>query len=286
MSTLKGIIRNGQVIVIGPTDLPEGTEVEILPVGLPAVDDSGEMTADEIARTLAAMENIEPFEMTDEKRAAIEADREARKEREKAQFDEHGPAPEHLRMSRFLLDTGVAGEFINRRRGIYEHARHEVARGNRVGIWHPGFLPNSSTARTKQLPRQQYTEAADGPFRLEGLAVRLQSVSHGPPSREERRAGYRAARRPGRPTGAEPPVTRSDSRRFSTSASVALTRSFPPTLDVPAASPFFETPCTATHRGGAGACAPDGWRPRAARSSWRPRPSSRGRSWFSSFIGS
>ena len=30
-------------------------------------------------------------------------------------------------MSRFLPDTGIAGDFIDRRRGVYEHARHEVA---------------------------------------------------------------------------------------------------------------------------------------------------------------
>ena len=89
MSTLKGIIRNGQVIVTEPTDLPDGTEVEILPVGLSSVDDQGQMTPDEIARTLAAMEKIEPFELTDAERAAIEADRQARKEWEKAHFDEH-----------------------------------------------------------------------------------------------------------------------------------------------------------------------------------------------------
>jgi hypothetical protein len=88
MSTLKGIIRDGQVIVIGPTDLPDGTEVEILPLGLSAVDDQGQMTSDEIARTLAAMEKIEPFEMTDAERAAIEVDRQARREWEKAHFDE------------------------------------------------------------------------------------------------------------------------------------------------------------------------------------------------------
>jgi hypothetical protein len=90
MSTLKGIIRNGQVIVIGPTDLPDGTEVEILPVGVLYVGDQGQVTPDEIARTLAAMELVEPFEMSDAERAAIEADREARKEWEKAHFDEHG----------------------------------------------------------------------------------------------------------------------------------------------------------------------------------------------------
>ena len=74
VSMLKGVIRNGQVIVIGPTDLPDGTEVEILPVGLSAPGDPGQVTPDEIARTLAAMGRIEPFEMTDAERATIEAD--------------------------------------------------------------------------------------------------------------------------------------------------------------------------------------------------------------------
>src|SRR5262245_30731659 len=90
MSTLRVIIRNGQVLVIGPTDLPDGTEVEILPVGLSVLDDPGQVTPDEIARTLAAMEKIEPFEMTEAERAAIEADRQARKEWDKSHFDEHG----------------------------------------------------------------------------------------------------------------------------------------------------------------------------------------------------
>jgi hypothetical protein len=49
-----GIIRNGQVIVIGPTDLTDGTEVEILPVSFSAWDDEGPVTADESARALAA----------------------------------------------------------------------------------------------------------------------------------------------------------------------------------------------------------------------------------------
>ncbi len=76
-----------------------------------------------------------------------------------------------------------------------------------------------------------------------------------------RRAGCRAARPPFRATGTEPLVTRSDSRRLPTAASVALTRSFPPPLDVPAASPSVEPPCAATHRCGAGAHALGGGRP-------------------------
>jgi tRNA(fMet)-specific endonuclease VapC len=37
-------------------------------------------------------------------------------------------------MRRFLLDTGIASDFINHRHGIFEHAQHEVTCGNPVGI--------------------------------------------------------------------------------------------------------------------------------------------------------
>jgi tRNA(fMet)-specific endonuclease VapC len=37
-------------------------------------------------------------------------------------------------MRRYLLDTGIAGDFINRRRGVHDRAHAEVARGNHVGI--------------------------------------------------------------------------------------------------------------------------------------------------------
>ena len=40
-------------------------------------------------------------------------------------------------MNRYLLDTSAAGDFINRRRGVYERAGEEVARGNRIGIGIP-----------------------------------------------------------------------------------------------------------------------------------------------------
>jgi hypothetical protein len=56
----------------------------------------GPMTPEEIARTLAAMAKIEPFEMTEQERAALQAVRQARKEWEKAHFDERA---EKLRRS-------------------------------------------------------------------------------------------------------------------------------------------------------------------------------------------
>ncbi len=90
MSAIRGIIRKGQVIMTEPADLPDETEVEIVPLGLPeSVNEEEALTPDEIARTLAAMDAVEPFEMTDEERADIEADRQARKEWEKARFNEH-----------------------------------------------------------------------------------------------------------------------------------------------------------------------------------------------------
>jgi hypothetical protein len=97
MSALKGIIRNGQVIVIGPTDLPDGTEVEILPAGLLPVDDQVQMTPDEITRTLAAMDKTEPFEMTDPMRKGRPSRQTAR------------PARNGKRLNSMSTPTGFGG---------------------------------------------------------------------------------------------------------------------------------------------------------------------------------
>ncbi len=40
-------------------------------------------------------------------------------------------------MTRFLLDSGIATDYINRRSGIYDRARDEVAKGNSIGIGLP-----------------------------------------------------------------------------------------------------------------------------------------------------
>jgi hypothetical protein len=88
MIALKGVIQNGQVILPKRADLPDGTEVEILPIGQVATDDDTSPGPDEIARLLALMDQAQPFDMTDEERAAWQADRQARKESEKARFDE------------------------------------------------------------------------------------------------------------------------------------------------------------------------------------------------------
>jgi len=54
-------------------------------------------------------------------------------------------------VTRFLLDTGSAGDYIHRRRGVYERAREAVTAGHRVGIGLPVLaelwygVENSST---------------------------------------------------------------------------------------------------------------------------------------------
>lgn len=40
-------------------------------------------------------------------------------------------------MTRFLLDTGIASDYVNRRSGVYERAQRETAKGNVVGIGIP-----------------------------------------------------------------------------------------------------------------------------------------------------
>jgi hypothetical protein len=37
-------------------------------------------------------------------------------------------------MKRFLLDTGIASDYVNRRRGVFDRARQEASSGNRIGI--------------------------------------------------------------------------------------------------------------------------------------------------------
>jgi hypothetical protein len=74
MNTIKATVRNGRIEVDEPLDLPDGTELLIpLPNGAEEREEDEPMTPEEIARVLAAMEKIEPFDWTDEERAAADA---------------------------------------------------------------------------------------------------------------------------------------------------------------------------------------------------------------------
>ena len=88
MTTIKGTVKDGKLEINVPADWPDGTEVAIHPLDVVQESDTA-ITSAEIARTLAAMDRIEPFEMSDAEQAAWEAERRAEREREKEQFAEH-----------------------------------------------------------------------------------------------------------------------------------------------------------------------------------------------------
>ena len=85
MSTIRATIRNGRIEPDEPLNLPDGTEVQIT---VPENDDEP-MSQAEIDRILAAMDRMQPLQMTAAELAAWEADRQARKEWEKVHFFEH-----------------------------------------------------------------------------------------------------------------------------------------------------------------------------------------------------
>jgi len=79
---IRGIVRDGKVEVNDRIDLPEGTEVAISPL-----DDDTPPSPEEIARVLAAMDKLEPFEMTPEEVADHEAWERQINEYTKANFE-------------------------------------------------------------------------------------------------------------------------------------------------------------------------------------------------------
>jgi tRNA(fMet)-specific endonuclease VapC len=61
-------------------------------------------------------------------------------------------------MRRYLLDTGIAGCYIDRRQGVFERARAEVIAGNWIGIPHPvlaelAYRAEGSANRDRNLQR-------------------------------------------------------------------------------------------------------------------------------------
>jgi tRNA(fMet)-specific endonuclease VapC len=82
-------------------------------------------------------------------------------------------------MRRFLLDTGIAGDYINRRNSVFERARVEATKGNLIGICVPvlgelffGVELSTTRERNAQRLRQAlatltiwpYNEAAAAEF--------------------------------------------------------------------------------------------------------------------------
>lgn len=72
---------------------------------------------------------------------------------------------------KYLLDTGIASDYINRRLGVYERAREAVARGHRIGIGTPvlgelwfGVIKSATRDRNEKRLRQQVHDFRVWPF--------------------------------------------------------------------------------------------------------------------------
>ncbi len=88
-------------------------------------------------------------------------------------------------MKRFLLDTGIVGDYLHHRRGVFERAREERARGNRIGICIPvlaelwyGIEMSDSRERNQVILRRGLSEFVIWPFEKEAAAEfgRLRAV--------------------------------------------------------------------------------------------------------------
>jgi hypothetical protein len=92
MSALQGTVKGGQVVLDDPNSLPEGTRVEVLPVGAGRPErrdeDEGPPTAEEIASVLALMDQFESGWLSPEDDAAWRAALREEREREKGRFFE------------------------------------------------------------------------------------------------------------------------------------------------------------------------------------------------------
>jgi hypothetical protein len=86
MTTIRATVSGGRLELDVPPDWPDGIEVEIHPIEQGMAD---ALSPEEIANALAALDRIEPFDMTEEEQASWEAERRARKDREKNEFASH-----------------------------------------------------------------------------------------------------------------------------------------------------------------------------------------------------
>jgi hypothetical protein len=92
MNAITGTVKNGQILLDHPADLPDGCRVLIEPVvegeTFGIREENWQDTPEAVAAWLQWYDTLEPLRMTPEEEAEWQADRKARKELEKARFDE------------------------------------------------------------------------------------------------------------------------------------------------------------------------------------------------------
>ncbi len=89
MTPATGIVRDGKIEIAAPIDLKEGAEVRIWLEASLIEDDDGPMSDEEVSRTLAAMDKVEPLIMTVEERSNWEKSLADQKTFEISNFETH-----------------------------------------------------------------------------------------------------------------------------------------------------------------------------------------------------
>jgi hypothetical protein len=88
MDAIKAMVRNGRIEPDVPLDLPEGTQLLVVPSNAAGEREDGwDNTPDGIAAWLEWYDSLEPLVFTAQERQAWQQDREARREWELAQSD-------------------------------------------------------------------------------------------------------------------------------------------------------------------------------------------------------
>lgn len=91
MTVLQGTIHNGQIVLDGPSVLPEGTRVQVLPLPTSYAtcgmrEEEWPVTSEGIAALLARMDQVEPGWLSPEDDAAWQKSLQDQREQEKSQF--------------------------------------------------------------------------------------------------------------------------------------------------------------------------------------------------------
>ena len=90
MSAIRGRVAGGRIELPAPADWPDGTEVEVRPIGdtVGLTEDGWPETPEEIEVWLRWYDSLEPLILTPEDEARIAAARKAQREFELATWDE------------------------------------------------------------------------------------------------------------------------------------------------------------------------------------------------------
>ena len=93
MNAIKGIMKNGSIVLDTPADLPEGCRVLVEPIleeeTLGIRQEDWQDTPEAVAAWLRRYDSLEPLQLTAQEESEWQAARQAQKEREKAAFAEH-----------------------------------------------------------------------------------------------------------------------------------------------------------------------------------------------------